>query len=53
MIVQISMVKEKGKIVNNNLLTLANFFEFDGIQDIRNKKSISKYLPVAMQQYHD
>lgn len=34
------MVKEKGKIINNNLLTLSNFFEYDNVADIKNVTSI-------------
>jgi hypothetical protein len=32
------MVKDKGKIVNSNLLTLSNFFEYESISDIKNVK---------------
>lgn len=44
-IVLVSMVKKKGHIVNKNLLTLANFFDFANVQDIigvRQSKLISK-----------
>lgn len=38
------MVKEKGKIINNNLLTLSNFFEYDNVADIKNVTSIIFFI---------
>ena len=47
------MVKNKGKICNKNLLTLANFFEYSDVRDIENKSGISKFLPPDLQNIHD
>lgn len=30
-IILVSLVKKKGHIINKNLLTLANFFDFDNV----------------------
>ncbi|CAD8050075.1 unnamed protein product [Paramecium sonneborni] len=52
-IILVSLVKKKGHIVNKNLLTLANFFEFQNVQDIAGQTLISSFLPPDLRALHD
>ncbi|CAD8051238.1 unnamed protein product [Paramecium sonneborni] len=52
-IILVSLVKKKGHIVNKNLLTLANFFEFQNVQDIAGQTQISSFLPPDLRTLHD
>ncbi|CAD8159175.1 unnamed protein product [Paramecium octaurelia] len=52
-IILVSLVRKKGHIVNKNLLTLANFFEFQNVQDIAAQTLISSFLPPDLRVLHD
>ncbi|CAK71269.1 unnamed protein product (macronuclear) [Paramecium tetraurelia] len=52
-IILVSLVRKKGHIVNKNLLTLANFFEFQNVQDIAGQTLISSFLPPDLRILHD
>jgi hypothetical protein len=50
----VSLVKGKGKIINKNLLALANFFHYIDNNDFKdNVTTIHKLLPKAIMPAHE